>query len=330
LKMKNQAKGWPTRQLGTSREIVQSGQTTPCYDADFYPFGGEIAYVDNCPPNYKFTGKERDTETGLDDLGARYYSSALGRLASTDPIVVTQQRLTDPQELNLYAYARNTPTRFVDPTGEILTVSGDTNTAIQYIQQIIGSDAKIHCTNNTCTVTVDDNEDEDCGAVIACTGLDGPENEGLSLIEDLIDSKYHYDLSVSQTVETAAVDKKGNPVKRDVGVELNLPPFPDQAQGPKSNPKPGIDDQVVINPNVGMKSNWPGGGGIPPPYWLIAFHELAEAYAKIDGHAKTYDEGHNAANRREDMLRMERPELAKYIPGGGGNKGELSEVPIKH
>lgn len=25
--------------LGTSREIVQSGSTTPCYDADFYPFG---------------------------------------------------------------------------------------------------------------------------------------------------------------------------------------------------------------------------------------------------------------------------------------------------
>jgi len=47
--------------LGTSREMVQSGQTSPCYDADFYPFGGERAYATTCTQNYKFTGKERDS-----------------------------------------------------------------------------------------------------------------------------------------------------------------------------------------------------------------------------------------------------------------------------
>jgi RHS repeat-associated protein len=33
----------------------------------------------------KFTGKERDTETGLDYFGARYYSSTQGRFTSVDP-----------------------------------------------------------------------------------------------------------------------------------------------------------------------------------------------------------------------------------------------------
>ena len=60
-----------TDHLGSSREIVQAGQTSPCYDADFYPFGREsTVYTNTCPQNYKFTGKERDTDSGLDNFGA--------------------------------------------------------------------------------------------------------------------------------------------------------------------------------------------------------------------------------------------------------------------
>jgi RHS repeat-associated protein len=33
---------------------------------------------------YKFTGKERDTETGLDNFGARYYGSNMGRFMTPD------------------------------------------------------------------------------------------------------------------------------------------------------------------------------------------------------------------------------------------------------
>ena len=65
--------------LGTSRVQVQSGQTAACYDADFYPFGGERSpVVNSCAQNYKFTGKERESQTGLDNFGARSYSSTLG------------------------------------------------------------------------------------------------------------------------------------------------------------------------------------------------------------------------------------------------------------
>ena len=56
--------------LGTTRQIVQSNGT-PCYDADYDPYGRELGvYVNTCPQNYKFTAKERDTETGLGNFAA--------------------------------------------------------------------------------------------------------------------------------------------------------------------------------------------------------------------------------------------------------------------
>jgi hypothetical protein len=56
--------------LGTARTMVQAGQTTPCFDADFLPYGQEVDYTSTCGSNYKFEGKERDLETGDDDFGA--------------------------------------------------------------------------------------------------------------------------------------------------------------------------------------------------------------------------------------------------------------------
>jgi uncharacterized protein RhaS with RHS repeats len=70
--------------LGTSRVITQNNGAV-CYDTDFYPYGGERApYANTCAQNYKFEGKERDTETGNDDFGARFYSNRFGRWLSSD------------------------------------------------------------------------------------------------------------------------------------------------------------------------------------------------------------------------------------------------------
>ena len=74
---------------------------------------------------YRFTGKERDAESGLDYFGARYYGSSMGRFMSPDPVIITPERLASPQELNLYAYGANNPLRFIDPTGEVLQCAGD-------------------------------------------------------------------------------------------------------------------------------------------------------------------------------------------------------------
>ena len=59
---------------------------------------------------YRFGGRERDDETGLDHCGTRYYASWLGRWTSTDTAGFVDG-------LNLFRYCRNNPTNYSDPTG---------------------------------------------------------------------------------------------------------------------------------------------------------------------------------------------------------------------
>jgi RHS repeat-associated protein len=72
----------------------------------------------------QFAGSERDDETGLDFMQARYYASAQGRFTSTDPLYFQFMMAIDPQRFNLYTYARNNPLKFVDPDGEKIYVRG--------------------------------------------------------------------------------------------------------------------------------------------------------------------------------------------------------------
>ena len=106
--------------LGSSRVMTTNTGTT-CYDADFDPFGGEHAYTNSCSQAYKFEGKERDTETGNDDFGARYYTSRFGRWLSADwssvPVPVPYANLVNPQTLNLYAMVSDDPESFADLDG---------------------------------------------------------------------------------------------------------------------------------------------------------------------------------------------------------------------
>jgi RHS repeat-associated protein len=67
-----------------------------------------------CACTSRFTGKERDTESGNDYFGARYYSSSMGRFLSPDQL---GGHLYDPQTLNKYSYVRNNPLSLTDPTG---------------------------------------------------------------------------------------------------------------------------------------------------------------------------------------------------------------------
>jgi len=108
--------------LGTSR-VTTTNAGVVCYDADFYPFGDERPpYTNTCTQNnYRFEGKERDTETGNDDFGARYYSNRFGRWLSADwssvPVPVPYANLSNPQTLNLYAMVADDPETFADLDG---------------------------------------------------------------------------------------------------------------------------------------------------------------------------------------------------------------------
>ena len=86
----------------------------------YYPYGATsyqaVRARTDTPKRYRFTGKERDTETGLYYHGARYYIAWLGRWSSCDPA-----GLADGP--NLYAYVRGNPIRLSDSEG---TAAGDT------------------------------------------------------------------------------------------------------------------------------------------------------------------------------------------------------------
>src|SRR6266568_3019584 len=110
-----------TDHLGTERVRADSSGTS-CETITSLPFGDWQTTSGSCgdPSPMHFTGKERDNESNLDNFGARYISSSMGRFVSADPITVTPGRVVDPQQLNLYSYVRNNPLRLVDPTGMII------------------------------------------------------------------------------------------------------------------------------------------------------------------------------------------------------------------
>src|SRR5437867_743408 len=96
---------------------------------DYFPFGLDVpcmggrcgvpgdGYLDNLDDTrQRFTGKERDTESGLDYFGARYFSGPQGRFTSTDPLLGSAH-LADPQTWNRYTYGLNNPLRNTDPLG---------------------------------------------------------------------------------------------------------------------------------------------------------------------------------------------------------------------
>ena len=85
---------------------------------DFLPFGEEGGNTGT--DTRRFTGKERDAETGLDYFGARYYRADLGRFTTVDPVYTWQENLADPQRWNRYAYVRNNPLRYTDPDGRCI------------------------------------------------------------------------------------------------------------------------------------------------------------------------------------------------------------------
>jgi RHS repeat-associated protein len=82
---------------------------------EFYPFGStSYEAVDHsikaARKRYRFTGRERDEETGLYYHGARYYAPWLGRWTSCDPAGVGPGS-------NAYEYVHGNPVGAVDPGG---------------------------------------------------------------------------------------------------------------------------------------------------------------------------------------------------------------------
>jgi len=109
--------------LGTERSRVTYAGV-PYETCTSLPFGDAQSCTATDPSPLHFTGKERDYESNLDNFGARYNSSSMGRFMSTDPtrLSVSPQ---NPQSWNRYSFASNNPLAFVDRNGKWSTLVHD-------------------------------------------------------------------------------------------------------------------------------------------------------------------------------------------------------------
>jgi RHS repeat-associated protein len=108
---------------GTS-EVVEAGSYTAygSADSDYRP-----ARWGNFREDYRFTGKEEDSEVGLTYFGMRYLSPALGRWISADPLTVHGAGA----DLNAYAYVHAAILKAVDPVGLDTGAKGGTGDSRQ-------------------------------------------------------------------------------------------------------------------------------------------------------------------------------------------------------
>jgi RHS repeat-associated protein len=87
----------------------------------FAPFGATRGFPPSSwPGDHGFVGGTVDSTTGFTNLGAREYDPATGRFLSADAVLLT----ADPQQMNGYAYAKNNPATFADPSGLYLCCGG--------------------------------------------------------------------------------------------------------------------------------------------------------------------------------------------------------------
>ena len=99
--------------LGSTSVLTNASGTAEEHNS-YRPYGDIHTHTGTSDEVYKYTGQERDASTDLYFYQARYYAQGLGRFVSPDSIV---QNPLDPQAFNRYAYARNNPVRYTDPTG---------------------------------------------------------------------------------------------------------------------------------------------------------------------------------------------------------------------
>ncbi|XYH99958.1 SpvB/TcaC N-terminal domain-containing protein [Sorangium sp. So ce1128] len=109
---------------------------------EYHPYGTTAYWsaasgIEVSQRRYRYTGKEKDEETGLYYYGARYYAPWLGRWTSADPAGMIDGS-------NLYVYCRNAPSVLSDPSGR-QSSNPDEWGAVQFKHPVLdGQFARIH------------------------------------------------------------------------------------------------------------------------------------------------------------------------------------------
>jgi RHS repeat-associated protein len=108
--------------LGTALLELTDDGSVISYE-EYHPYGTTAYHaadssIEVSAKRYRYTGKERDDETGLYYHGARYYACWLGRWTATDP-------LGAHEGVGLYTYCGGSPVILHDPTGQAYVVPLD-------------------------------------------------------------------------------------------------------------------------------------------------------------------------------------------------------------
>ncbi|MGF1585702.1 MAG: SpvB/TcaC N-terminal domain-containing protein [Bacteroidales bacterium] len=117
--------------LGSSTLEVDGTARVISYE-EYHPFGttayqAKNASIKAVAKRYRYTGKERDEETGLEYHSARYYLPWLGRWLSIDPTGIGDG-------VNVYAYVTNNPMRLKDPNG---TSGEETKVVTPFVRSVL-------------------------------------------------------------------------------------------------------------------------------------------------------------------------------------------------
>ena len=103
--------------LGSIRLVTNAGAIN-AFSTNYLPYG--IEYNTTGMETFLYTDKPVDASTGLYYFGARFYDASLFRFVSKDTNLGSTD---DPLSLNLYAYSRDNPQRYVDSNGHSTVLS---------------------------------------------------------------------------------------------------------------------------------------------------------------------------------------------------------------
>jgi RHS repeat-associated protein len=261
--------------LGSTR-MVTDAEGAVKRRTDYHPFGGEISpdygdrnsvdgYAATDESNPKFTGKQRDYESGLglDYFGARYFSGAQGRFTSPDEFVggayevggarpgrlgpLPYADIMNPQSLNKYSYAYNNPLRYIDPDGHEVVLSGSTQDQSEEMKRPLANASKKGEAALFKTVTGKNGRTNLVLDKEAAAKFQGPHSKGYNMLVQTIGSKN------TVTVEMSNFDSQTSYQGNNATVSLG-------------RNVAGIDRAAPMRD--------PGGNIVPNPFSIIAGHEI--------------------------------------------------------
>ncbi|MBI2420252.1 MAG: RHS repeat-associated core domain-containing protein [Ignavibacteriales bacterium] len=227
---------------------------------DYYAFGEILRSYNNSSPNerYDYTGKERDTESGLNYFGARYYDSEIGRWLNVDPLADKYPGWSP------YNYCMNNPVNSVDPDGR--KVVDSKNKEISIVRQKDG--------------TLKFGKNATSAVKRICNALAMTKTGGL-MLDQVVKSKIKVHLDIS---DKTVIRKEGDKTIFRLGetIQGNFNPKDNYGQFQNTNGSIGIKEaSITINEgsiNTFMeKSSKAAGLTVDQVIGAVAGHEIVHA-----------------------------------------------------